>query len=275
MMRNTFKKMSIQAKKSLGQNFLKSGAILDKIVSAGRVTENDIVLEIGPGEGALTQKLLEKAKKVIAVEKDDRLISILKDKFSKNLENGSFELIHGDILEQNLQDLPIKTCQYKLIANIPYYITGQIFRKFLSGTNQPNKMVVLVQKEVAERAAAKDGKESLLSISIKIYGQPKNMGTVARGNFNPIPNVDSAILLIDDISKSFFTGFNEELFFVILKAGFAHKRKQLFGNLKDLIKDSEKISKILRNCGIDEKIRAEDLKKEDWAKIVIEYKNNE
>jgi len=263
--------MSIQAKKSLGQNFLKSGTILDKIINAGNVGRDDPVLEIGPGEGALTEKLLNSAKKVVAIEKDDRLIKLLQDKFAENIKNGSFELIHADVLDIDLNTLNLKTKTYKLIANIPYYITGQIFRKFLSGPIQPSKMVVLVQKEVAQRAVARDGKESLLSISIKIYGEPKMMGVVARGNFNPVPNVDSAILLVDNISKNFFTDFTEEVFFKVLKAGFAHKRKQLLGNLKDLIKNGEKVSEILKKCKIDEKIRAEDLKKEDWAKIVLEF----
>ncbi len=136
-------------------------------------------------------------------------------------------------------------------------------------------MVILVQKEVAQRAVARDGKESLLSISTKIYGEPKMMGIVARGNFNPVPNVDSAILLIDNISKEFFKEFAEDAFFEVLKAGFAHKRKQIFGNLKDLIKNPEKVSEILKKCEISEKSRAEDLKKEDWAKIVIEYSKSQ
>lgn len=263
--------MSIQAKKSLGQNFLKSGAILDKIINAGNLGKDDLVLEIGPGEGILTEKLIGRAKKVIAIEKDDRLIKLLQNKFDKNISNKSFELIHGDVLEKDISKHGLKTGEFKLIANIPYYITGQIFRKFLSGPIQPNKMVVLVQKEVAQRAVARDSKESLLSISIKIYGEPKMMDVVARGNFNPVPNVDSAILLVDNISKNYFVGFSEDIFFEVLKAGFAHKRKQILGNLKDLIKDGEKVSKILKKCEIDEKSRAEDLKKEDWAKIVLEY----
>lgn len=263
--------MSIQAKKSLGQNFLKSGAVLEKIINAGNVSKDDLVLEIGPGEGALTEKLLEKTRKVVAVEKDDRLIEFLRQKFLKNIENGSLELIHGDILEENVSEYGLKTGEYKLIANIPYYITGQIFRKFLSEDNQPNKIVVLVQKEVAHRAVANDGKESLLSISTKVYGEPKNMGIVAKGNFHPVPKVDSAILLIDKINKDYFKNFTEKDFFRVLKAGFAHKRKQLLGNLKDLIKDGKKVSEILKKCEIDEKSRAEDLKKEDWARIVIEY----
>lgn len=263
--------MNIQAKKSLGQNFLKSGTVLEKIVNAGDVNKSDLILEIGPGQGALTEKLLEKAGKVIAIEKDDRLIDILKEKFSKNIENGSFELIHGDILEENIEKM-LRGNDYKLIANIPYYITGQIFRKFLSESRQPSKMVVLVQKEVAQRVVANDGKESLLSMSIKVYGQPKNMGIVAKGNFNPIPKVDSAILLINNINKDFFKDFSESDFFELLKIGFSHKRKQLGGNLRNLIKDDVLIEKILQKCGISPKSRAEDLKKEDWAKLVLEYK---
>jgi len=255
--------MSIFAKKSLGQNFLKNEGVLQKIAEAGEMSSNDIVLEVGPGEGALTEKLLEKAGKVIAVEKDHRLISILEEKFKKEILEGKFKLFEGDILEDDTEKWGIKNGEFKIIANIPYYITGLFFRKFLSGPINPTKIVVLVQKEIADRIIARDGKESLLSISVKAYGTPSLVMKVSKGSFVPAPKVDSAVLLIDNISKNFFKNFNEDKFFEILKTGFAHKRKILMGNLKEY-----NVSEVFSELGFSEKIRAEDLRLEDWGEIV-------
>lgn len=266
---------NIKAKKSLGQNFLKSKTAIKSMLVAGEVGESDIILEAGPGKGVLTEELLKKAGKVIAVEKDDELIEFLRDKFSADIASGKLQLIHGDILDfspssYNLQPSPqnLKPKTYKLIANIPYYITGQFLRKFLSGENQPSKMVILLQKEVVKRITANDGKESILSISVKAYGKPKNIGKVSKENFSPKPKVDSAILLIDNISRDFFKDINEEKFFKIVKAGFAHKRKLLTGNIRHLAKNAENIEKILENCGIPQKARAEDVPLEKWKCLV-------
>ena len=165
--------MQIKAKKSLGQNFLKSKTALLAMIKAGEIISDDIVLEIGPGQGALTEKILETGAKVIAVEKDDRLIEVLDEKFAESVKNSQFTLIHGDILELDLNKMGLKNGNFKLIANIPYYITGLIFRKFLSGDIQPKKLVIMVQKEIADRIVARDGKESLLSLSVKAYGDVK------------------------------------------------------------------------------------------------------
>ena len=247
------------------------------MIAAGEVGESDIVLEAGPGKGALTEELLKKAGKVIAVEKDDALVEFLRQKFSAEIASGKLQLVHGDILNfnpttYNLQPttLPSQPTTYKLIANIPYYITGQFLRKFLSGDTRPSKMVILLQKEVVKRIVANDGKESILSISIKAYGRPKNIGKVSKESFSPKPKVDSAILLIDNISRNFFKKIDEKRFFDIMKAGFAHKRKLLAGNLehsKDSTwkeKNREEIEEIFKNCGIPPKARAEDLKIEQW-----------
>lgn len=223
----------IYAKKSLGQNFLKSKKALLAMIGAGEISAEDIVLEIGPGQGVLTERILETGAKVIAVEKDDRLIEYLDKKFTIQGESGQFNLIHGDILEIDLSSLGLVTGKYKLIANIPYYITGLIFRKFLSGDVQPSKLVIMVQKEIADRIVARDEKESLLSLSVKAYGQVKKIMKVEKENFSPKPKVDSAILLVDNISKSFFDEITEEKFFEIIKTGFAHKRKMLIANLKE------------------------------------------
>src|SRR3989339_1429944 len=167
-------------KKSLGQNFLKSEKIAEEIVSAGEVGSDDIILEVGPGKGILTEKLLEKAKKVIAVEKDEQLAEFLKEKFKNNPK---LEIIRGDILKfspMSRRDLDIG--RYKIIANIPYYITSHLLRTFLESDYQPSLMVLMVQKEVAERIVG--AKESILSISVKAYGRPEIIRYVSAGNFS-------------------------------------------------------------------------------------------
>ncbi|MEK7574797.1 MAG: 16S rRNA (adenine(1518)-N(6)/adenine(1519)-N(6))-dimethyltransferase RsmA [Patescibacteria group bacterium] len=248
-------------KKSLGQNFLKSKKVLSDIVQAGKIQPGETVLEIGPGEGSLTEVLLSAGAKVVAVEKDRRLIPVLKQKFAKEIANGSLTLNEADILDFNPSS-SLKASSYKLIANIPYYITGMILEKFLSGENPPTLMVLMVQKEVAERIMARDGKESILSMSVKVYGTPRYVGTVKAGNFVPAPNVDSAILAIENISKKFFADVSEEKFFAVMKAGFAHKRKQLLGNLKTNWPNIT--TETLIKIGLNPKIRAEDLTLENW-----------
>ncbi len=256
-----------QPKKSLGQNFLTSeGAIVD-ILQAAEVKKDDIILEIGPGKGVLTRKLLEAGAVVTAVEKDESLVEYLRELFSVEIKNEKLVLIEGDILELNVKDALCQTSgKYKLIANIPYYITGQIFRMFLESDYQPTSATLLVQREVAERVVARDGKESILSMSVKVFGNPTYISTVKRGSFNPAPNVDSAILHIADISKKHFleSGASEKRFFEILKVAFAHKRKKISGNLKVLFKDS---SVLCLQCGILENARAEDLHIEHFLKL--------
>ena len=260
-------KIHIKAKKSLGQNFLKSKKALFTMVEAGGIVAGDIVLEIGPGQGALTEKILETGAQVIAVEKDDRMIPILEEKFSEYIKNKQLELVHDDILDLNLSLLQLKTNSYKLVANIPYYITGLIFRKFLEGDIQPSRLVMMVQKEIADRILAHDGKESLLSLSVKAYGTAKKIMKVEKEHFSPKPKVDSAILLVDNISKDFFKEINEKSFFGIIKAGFAHKRKVLIANLKENHNNGDLIG-VFKKSGISEKARSEDLRLEDWKKLI-------
>ncbi len=252
-------------KKSLGQNFLKSKGILNIIVNSANIKPNDIILEIGPGKGVLTEKILEKnPKKLIIVEKDDRLIDFLNEKFKKQVKNGQLEIINQDILDFdiNLEE------KYKIIANIPYYITGQIIRKFLSTNNQPQLMVLMVQKEVAERIITKDKKESILSMSVKFYGKPEYIKTVKAKYFSPKPKVDSAILLINNISKDFFIDLNEERCFKILKIGFSHKRKFVLNNLKKYLPEID-WENIFEKEKINKKLRPENLSKNDWKKLFL------
>lgn len=263
----------MKAKKSLGQNFLKSNLALKKIVEAGEIEKDDVILEIGPGKGALTEKLLEKAGLVVAAEKDRELFTLLQEKFTEHIKSGSLVLVHEDILgfeilkffsgypaSQRHHSKNLESLRYKVIANIPYNITGAILKKFLTEKSQPECMVLMVQNEVAKRIVAHDKKESILSISVKAYGEPKIIMKVPARYFSPKPKVDSAIIAIKHISRETFTenNVNEEEFWKIVKTGFAHKRKKLAGNLKTLkYADNDTL------FGLKNK-RAEDLSLEDW-----------
>jgi len=256
--------MQHRAKKSLGQNFLKSEAALRKIIEAGEINSNDVVLEIGPGKGALTKKLLEKSGQVIAVEKDKELFEFLKIKFEKEINSHSLTLVNGDILEFNSSAYGLKINAYKVIANIPYNITGAILKKFLTTKSQPERMVLLVQQEVAERIVTRDSKESILSISVKAYGTPKIVMKVGKRYFSPMPKVDSAVISIKNISREIFKkeSVDEEKFWQIVKAGFAHKRKKVSSNLKNILKKMDKTS--ISELGDK---RAENLTLTDWISL--------
>jgi len=266
----------MQTKKSLGQHFLRDKRILKKIADFAQIEKTDVVAEVGPGEGTLTELLLERAKKVIAVEKDEKMVEQLEEKFREQIVDNRLQIINEDILNYELR---IKN--YALVGNIPYYITGALFKKFLESPpagGQPKSITFVVQKEVAERIMAQDGRESILSISIKAYGRPEYGGAIKAGSFYPKPKVNSAIISIRNISKERFLRSDlkfqcpkgqtlglEKRFFEILKAGFAHKRKLLIRNLEKVSKISSKgVFDTFRKCGISEKTRAENLKVGDW-----------
>jgi 16S rRNA (adenine1518-N6/adenine1519-N6)-dimethyltransferase len=267
----------IKAKKSLGQNFLTSVRAVNDIVSAGNVAQGDLVLEIGPGEGVLTEKLLAAGATVIAIEKDDRLIITLNQRFSSEIKTGRFILIHGDVLDlvqknsisPNLSKLLGKKLgNYKLIANIPYYITGEIIERFHTTPCNPGLMVLLVQKEVAERILARDSKQSILSVAVKMYGTPKLVSIVPRGAFRPAPNVDSAVLSINDV-KHFGKPDSEKDFFDLLHASFSHKRKLMLSNIKILPeKVQNKVRQVFEKNNLGINTRAEDIAIDVWRTMV-------
>lgn len=245
----------MRAKKSLGQNFLMHARIAERIADVAQLSSSDTVLEIGPGTGMLTRALLARAGKVIAVEADQELVEILQKTFSTEIGTGQLELLHGDIREFDASVLPRS---YHVVANIPYYITGEIMRQFLEEKHQPSSMTLLVQKEVAVRIA-REKKGNILALSVKVYGEPKYEFTVPRGAFTPAPNVDSAVLRIGSISREKFTSSAEEKkFFALVKAGFAHKRKFLASNLKEAG---------FAGVTVTEKARAEDLSLADWLSL--------
>jgi 16S rRNA (adenine1518-N6/adenine1519-N6)-dimethyltransferase len=255
----------IQAKKSLGQHFLKSKRALALIVEAGEVTDKDTVLEIGPGKGALTEKLLASGCQLIAVEKDDELLEFLKQKFAKEIVSGQLTLIRDDIMNFEPLSHKLGARSYKLVANIPYNITGAILKKFLGAERQPKNIVLLVQKEVAERIS-RERKESILSLSVKAYGEPRYVETVKAGSFVPSPQVDSAIIAITNISKNFFKDVSEKEFFEIVHVGFKSKRKKLSSNLTT-IWEKGSVSETFSKLKLNENLRAEDVNIETWQKI--------
>lgn len=239
------------------------------IVSAGEVIPTDTILEIGPGKGFLTKALLETGAHVVALEKDVELLPILAEQFSDEIQNEQLALIEGDALTFEPPLSALHAPRYKLIANIPYYITGAILERYLTHKNQPITMVVLVQKEVAERVCARDGKESILSLSVKAYGDPKLVYKVSRGSFNPAPTVDSAVLQIQNISRNNFKHqYHEELFFKTVKAGFSHKRKLLLSNLKTAFPDTN-LQQLFTEIAIDPKVRAEDVTLATWLQLSL------
>ena len=276
--------MKLIPKKSLGQHFLNSRHVLDQIISAANIRKGEKVLEIGPGTGILTAALLEAGAEVIAVEKDYRSIDILKTRFTTEIADSRLDIIHGDILDpaliKNVADKhgsagsrskanrSLPSSSYCIVANIPYYITGAILEKFLENDPRPERMVLLVQKEVADRIVAHDDKESVLSISVKAFGTPKLIAKVPRGAFTPPPNVDSAILAIENISTTKFGSGSPdtERFFRVVKSGFAHKRKYLIRNLES-VSSADILAQVWQKTGLDQKIRPEDLAIEKWLEI--------
>lgn len=255
-----------KAKKSLGQHFLKSKGAVAGIVAAGKITADDTILEIGPGTGILTEALLKNpAKKIVAIEMDRDLIAGLEEKFAEEIKNKRFTILEADALEVDLKKLKLASGKYKLIANIPYYITGAILEKYIGGGVAPSVAVLLVQKEVAKRITARDGKESILSISIKAYGTPKIALKVPREAFRPAPKVDSAVLVVENIHSQ-MTKTEEKAFFTIVKAGFAHKRKQLLSNLSATF-DKKALEIAFGELKLSPTIRAERLTLENWLTL--------
>lgn len=250
----------------LGQHFLTAHWAAAALAAAAQITPDDTVVEIGPGKGALTGELLKLSHHVVAIEKDPILVEKLQERFADETKTGALQIISGDIRNTTTKDLRLRAKEYVVAANIPYYITGEIIRQFLSTSVQPRTMALLVQKEVAQRIVANDKKESILSLSVKAYGTPRIVAKVGKGSFSPPPSVDSAILAIDNVSKKFFSDIDEETFFKIVHAGFASKRKYLSSNL-GVVFDKEKVRIVFEKLEINEKVRAEDVPLEKWGSL--------
>ncbi|MCP4363257.1 MAG: ribosomal RNA small subunit methyltransferase A [Chloroflexi bacterium] len=255
---------NLQPKKNLGQNFLFDENVLARIVAAADLQPEDVVLEIGPGLGSLTIQLVRKAQQVTAVELDDRFLPILQTTCAgfRNIE-----IIHGDILAQEMTRL--FTRPYKVVANVPYYITGAILRHLLQAAHKPTLMVVTVQKEVAARLTAVPPNMSLLTVSAQVYGRPQMITTLKAGAFWPRPTVDSAVIRLDLYGESErpLTLAQEKPFFQVVKAGFSQKRKQLKNNLRQLGLGKDEVAAVLEDVGIDGRRRAQTLTLEEWLAL--------
>lgn len=247
----------------LGQHFLNNSYYAKVLADAVAVRPGETIVEVGPGKGALTKHLLTTGAPVVAIEKDEALAASLPATFP----GANLRVITGDIRDFFSHTSYLVPRTYCVAANIPYYITGEIIRSFFEAGHQPRAMALLIQKEVAERIVARDGKESILSLSVKAFGTPKIISKVGKGNFNPPPKVDSAIILIDDISRKNFVSREEERrFFDTVKAGFASKRKLLAGNLSKAFGKAESTAG-LTACEISATARAEDLRLEQWLAL--------
>jgi len=249
-------------KKSLGQNFLFDENILNRICDLAEVGPQDTVLEIGPGLGALTRRLAARSREVVTVELDDRFLPLLEDELR---DYANVRLVHGDILDQDPAALIERP--YKVIANVPYYITGAILRHLLSGEHKPTQMVLTVQDEVAQRITAVPPAMSLLAVSVQYYGPVARVMNIKAGAFWPRPDVDSAVVRID-VASSAGEPQSEEQFFRVVRAGFSQKRKQLQKNLRQLGYDRQQTAKALAEAGIDGRRRAETVTLDEWRRLV-------
>jgi len=267
--KDLIKRCDIRPSKGLGQNFLINKAAVKKVIAAAELSNKDTVLEVGPGLGVLTRELGGKVGKVIAVEKDPKMVEILKETLR---DFGNIEVIQEDILKLKLQTPK----QYKIVANLPFYLTAPVIRKFLESENPPASMVLVVQKEVGQRICAKVPDMSILAVSVQVYSEPKIISYISKKSFWPQPKVDSVIIKIAPIAKPILA---MDLFFKIVKAGFSQPRKQLINNLSNLELNRVKLNKektrewLLKN-NIQPSQRAETLTVDDWIKLTKTSKIN-
>jgi 16S rRNA (adenine1518-N6/adenine1519-N6)-dimethyltransferase len=263
--RGLLKQYNLRPSKGLGQNFLVNQAILAKIVAAAELTADDTVLEIGAGLGTLTKQLARFAGRVVAVELDERLMPVLQDTLSE-FENVT--LVQGDILELEPAKLIAPATHYKVVANLPYYITSAVLRHLLEAGLKPQCMVITVQREVAERIVAQPGEMSLLAVSVQLYGRPQTLFRIQSGSFYPSPGVESAVVQVDMHNAPPVPVEDVDAFFRVVKAGFAQRRKQLRNTLAGgLHLPPKEVAAKLHAVSVDPKRRAETLGLEEWARI--------
>ena len=259
---NVLKRYGLRAHKGLGQNFLQDPLALEKIATAAEIQPTDTVLEIGPGLGSLTRYLAVAAKTVVAVELDANLLPPLKAILAPY---SNVRLIHGDILKLSPQDL-VSEKDYLVAANIPYYITSAVIRHLLENDPKPRRIVLTVQKEVAQRICAEPGDMSLLALSVQVYGKPRNAARIPAGAFFPAPKVDSAVLCVDIYPSPQIAPELLDTFFQLIKAGFRQKRKTLRNSLSSglHISTADTVG-LLTKANIDPQRRAETLSIEEWS----------
>lgn len=265
------KKYNLTANKKLGQNFLVDSEAINSIVASANLTKKDMVIEIGPGLGTLTSMLIEKAGKVIAIELDDRMIKILGDRF---LLYDNFELINEDVLKVNLSSLIEKNSEFenvKVVANLPYYITTPIIMKLLENRLKIESITIMIQKEVAERIVATPGSKlsGAITYSVHYYAEPEKIALVPNTSFIPSPEVDSEVIKLNIRKSPPVKIDNEKLFFNVIKASFMQRRKTLSNGLVNggIVKNKAKAIEILKNMGLEENVRGEELTLEQFANL--------
>ena len=266
------KRFHLRAEKGLGQNFLQDTSALERIALAAEIIADDCVLEIGPGLGSLTRYLAISAKEVTAVELDPDLLPPLQAVL-KPYQN--VRVVQGDILKLSISEV-IHTPDYLVVANIPYNITSAIIRHLLESDPTPRRVVLTIQKEVAERICAKAGDLSLLALSVQVYGKPSIASIIPAASFHPVPKVDSAILRIDIYDKPLVPRDMLKTFFKLTKAGFSQKRKTLRNSLSSgLHIKPQSAESLLTSAGIDFMRRAETLSIEEWKGLCELHKKTE
>lgn len=270
------KKYHITANKSLGQNFLIEDSIINETVESANISKDDLVIEIGPGLGTLTSKLLEKAKKVIAIELDNRMLNILKERFSLY---DNFEIIHEDVLKVNLKELikiekkQNEISKVKIVANLPYYITTPIIMKLLEDKLDIESITVMVQKEVAKRLTANPGEKlaGAITYAVNYYCEAKEIVEVPRESFIPAPEVESEVIKLILRDNPPIKVKNEDIFFKLIKSSFMQRRKTLVNGLSNTgFIEKEKIKDILTKLNINENVRGETLTIQQFAQIANE-----
>jgi len=270
-----------QPKKRLGQVFLKNKVFLSQIIKAGEISSQDTVLEIGPGTGVLTEALLQTKARIIAIEKDPQLVNFLQTKFKNNKNLTIIEADIRDFLRnQEFKNLKLKIKNYKVVGNIPYYLTSHLIQLLLELKQQPKAIVLMIQKEVAQRIVAQPPKMNLLAVAVQYYAKPEIIASVPKSDFWPQPKVDSAIIKLTLLpvmvrspkrNRRITTSFpyqRESQFFQIVKAGFSHPRKLLISNLSQNLKiPKEQLQDIFKKTNIPLNSRAQNLSLKNWKNL--------
>ncbi|TAK14827.1 MAG: ribosomal RNA small subunit methyltransferase A [Anaerolineae bacterium] len=265
------RKYDLKPQKGLGQNFLISDSALKKIIQAADILTNDAVLEIGPGLGALTRYLAKASRRVVAVELDNRLLLPLKESIGKS---SNVTVLHGDILDCDVSKVMRGEEGYVVVANIPYYITSAVIRHLLTAAIRPRSITLTVQEEVAERICEGAGKHSLLSLGVQVFGQPEIRARIPAGAFYPPPKVDSAVVHVELFERPLVDAEGIEDFFMVARAGFSQKRKNLRNSLSGgLGLAKEAVESLLLQAGIDSGRRAQTLSISEWLLVAEAYRD--
>lgn len=265
------KRYDIRPTKKLGQNFLVNDGALMKIIESANIMDDELVLEIGPGLGSLTRYLAHYAKRVVAVEIDERFLPALRDTLE---QTDNVKLLNKDIMKMDIDRIIISD-SYLVVANIPYNLTSRLIRKLLEASNKPSRIILTVQKEVAERICADGNDMSILALSVQVYGKPSIKASISAGSFFPAPSVDSSVIRIDLYDSPLVSDEQLKLYFSLIKAGFGNKRKKLRNSLSSGMGWSKTFTeKLMTSAKIDFNRRAQTLSIVEWINLTQRHFNN-